>query len=276
MAVINLTSQLCEVLTSISSIQVGNQVYLNTPPNAPRPVMPVAVALNTNQGGPAANAMSPWLQQYLIRGTRPTTGTSPELTRQINMRQQQPVPTTRAHTTTSATATMGHVSILERAQMLRNTGRTVAAQGSNALGHNNPFAINPQMARGAGGTHNNPIVVPSTSQQGGARNHRSNPNNQQTTGARAPQRVPRDDNRSRGGGNRGGQRGGQGSNAHRHRPHAQSHTDGQNRQTYTQQTYTHNNRQQQQRQQSRNANYGRGQTENRYASQHGNPPIWIE
>ena len=270
-------------------------MYLNTPPNVPRPVRPIAVAQNTNQGGAAANALSPWLQQYLTQGTQQTMGTSPELTRQVNIRQQQAVPATRAPTTTSATASRnglaGLVSILERARMLPNTGRTVAAQGSNALGHNNHFAINPQMARGAGDTHNNPIVVPSTSQRSGARNQRAAANNQQATGARAPQRSARDDNRSRGSGSRSGQSGRQGSNAHRQQHTAasqgqnyrqqpnrydltqQNYTDGQNRQ---QQSRAYNNRQQQQRAQSRSTNHGRGQTENRYTSQYGNPPIWIE
>ena len=258
-------------------------MYLNTPPNAPRPVRPIAVAPNTNQGGAAANALSPWLQQYLTQGTQQTMGTSPELTRQMNIRQQQAVP---APTTISATASRnglaGLVSILERARMLPNTGRTVAAQGSNALGHNNPFAINPQMARGAGDTQNNPTVVPSTSQQSGARNQRATANNQQATGVRAPQRSARDDNRSRGSGSRSGQSGRQGSNAHRQQHTAasqgqnyrqQNYTDGQNRQ---QQSRAYNNRQQQQRAQSRSTNHGRGQTENRYTSQYGNPPIWIE
>ena len=266
-------------------------MYLSTPPNAPRPVRPVAVAPNPNQGGAAANVLSPWLLQYLRQGTPPTMGTSPELPRHANIRQQQAVPATRAPATTSATATRnglaGLVSILERARMLPNTGRAVAAQGSDALGHNNPFAINPQIARGAGDSQNNPIVVPSTSQQSGGRNQRVTANNQ-----RAPQRSARDDNRTRGGGSRGGQSGRQGSNAHRqqhaaagqeqnNRPQPnryeliqqQSHTDGLNRQ---QQSRAYNNRQQQQRPQSRSANRGRGQTENRYASQYGNPPIWIE
>ena len=270
-------------------------MHLNTPPSPPRPVRPVAVAPNPNQGGAAANVMSPWLQQYLAQGTRPTMGTSPELTRQTNVRQQRIVPATRAPTTTSATTTRtavtGLVSILEQARMLPNTGRTVAAQGSNALGRNNPFAINSQIGRGAGDSQNNPIVVSSPTQQRGARNQRTTANNQQSTGTRAPQRTARDDNRSRGGGNRSGQSGRQGGHVHRQQHTAvgqgqnyrqqpnrydlvqQSLTERQNRQ---QQTHAHNSRQQQQRPQSRSANHGRVQTENRYTSQYGNPPIWIE
>ena len=293
-ALINLTSQLIDVLSTffnyISSIQVRGQVYLNTPPNFPRPVRPVAVALNPNQGGAAANAMSPWLQQYLTQGTRPTMGTSPELTRQTNVRQQQAVTATRAPTTTSAAAATtvltGLVSILER---LPNTGRTVAAQGSNALGRNNPFAINSQIGRGTGDSENNPIVVSSPTQQNGARNQRATANNQQATATRAPQRTTRDDNRSRGGGNLSGQSGRHGSNVHRQQhaaagqgqnyrqqPNRYDHTQQSlaERQSRQQQTHAHNSRQQQRRPQSRNQ--GRVQTENRYTSQYGNPPIWIE